>query len=48
MASLKTATLKVQVSQELHPKLQPKILLLSQNKQNFNGLILPSEADEDL
>ena len=47
MNSLKEATMKVQKSKEQQPNNLPKILLLSQNRHKFNGLVIPSENDGD-
>ena len=47
LRSLKEATLRVEQSQELEPNRLPKILLLSQSRSKFKGLIMPSEEDED-
>ena len=45
MNNLKVKTAIVEQSQELEPKLMPKILLLSMDKSRFTGLTIPSIDD---
>ena len=34
-------------NQAVEPKILPRILLLSQHKHDFQGLVLPTETDEE-
>ena len=48
MNNLREATMRIERSEEMEPKVQPRILLLSARRDTFKGLALPSHEDEDL